>query len=251
MIQFTILAKDVMPSITVTISENEDICVDSSYDISSENVKDNARSCTDVDTYYTSGDDDMTSILADDCVGNMDFISKTESNFPDSTKTSDNMDGTDTLCNIKDERFHASNLINDVSNSVQGLDKDTDKKKSDLGMLSKVVRELQEDTLVIVSEVNKIEDANENDVTTSDSNVVVLADNVTMVTLTEVTDAVEEDGGFDDDDCDASKLSHSNVGFQEESNPEFTHSVESLVVHDVDSSDNSIPDVERNFAICR
>ena len=49
---------------------------------------------------------------------------------------------------------------------------------------------------------------------TSDSNVIVLTDNVTMVT--EVTDAVEEDVGFDDDDCDASKLSDINVGFQEE-----------------------------------
>ena len=238
----TVAANDTVPSITVTTSENEDICGNSSYDISSENVKDNAGSCTDADTYYTSGDDDMTSILADDCVGSMDFISKTESNFPDSTKTSDNMDGTDTLCNIKDERFHASNLINDVPNSVQGLDKDTDKEMSNLGMLSEVVRELQEDALVIVSEVNKIEDANDNDVVTSDSNVIVLTDNVTMVT--EITDAVEEDVGFDDDDCDASKLSDINVGFQEESDPEFTHSVESLVVHDVDSSDNSIPDVE-------
>ena len=162
--QLKSLQKDAMPSITITSSENEDICVDYSYGISSESVQENAKSSTDVDTYYTSGDDDMTSILANDCVGNMDFISKTESNFPDSAKTSDNMDGTDTLCNIKDERFHASNLINDVSNSVQGLDKDTDKEKSDLGMLSEVVRELQEDTLVIVSEVNKIEDANDSDV---------------------------------------------------------------------------------------
>ena len=65
--------------------------------------------------------------------------------------------------------------------------------------------------LVIVSEVNKIEDANDNDVTTSNSNVIAVTDNVTMVT--EITDAVEEDVGFDEDDCDASKLSDVNVGF--------------------------------------
>ena len=126
----TVAAKDVMPSITITTSES---------------VQDNARSSTDVDTYYTSGDDDMTSIIADDCVGSMGLISKTESNFPETTTTSDNIDGTDTAYTIEDEDFHESNLINDVPNSVQGLDKDNDKEMSDLGMLSEVVRELQEE----------------------------------------------------------------------------------------------------------
>ena len=73
----TVAANDTVPSTTTTTSENEDICGNSSYDISSENVQDNARSSTDVDTYYTSGDDDMTSILADDCVGSMEYIIET------------------------------------------------------------------------------------------------------------------------------------------------------------------------------
>ena len=37
------------------------------------------------------------------------------------------------------------------------------------------------------------------------------------------------------------------LGFQEESDSDFTHSVEFLVVHDVDSSDNSITDVEETL----